>query len=54
MASETMRLIPFFTVAIVAFSVPAAPGQAISPIPPDERFKADILLVVAPRTMKPR
>jgi hypothetical protein len=45
--SETMRLIPFFFLVIVAFSVPAAPGQAIKPIPPDERFKADILLVVA-------
>jgi LmbE family N-acetylglucosaminyl deacetylase len=45
--SETMRLIPFFILVIVAFSVPAAPGQAIKPIPPDERFKADILLVVA-------
>jgi len=45
--SETIRLIPFFTLAIVAFSVPAALGHAIKPIPPDERFKPDILLVVA-------
>jgi LmbE family N-acetylglucosaminyl deacetylase len=45
--SEIMRLIPFFTFAILALTVPAALGQAIRPVPPDERFKADILLVVA-------
>jgi LmbE family N-acetylglucosaminyl deacetylase len=42
-----MKLIPFSILAILAFSVPAALGQAIRPLSPDERFKADILLVVA-------
>ena len=37
----------FSTLAILAFSAPAALGQAIKPVPPDERFKAEILLVVA-------
>ncbi len=42
-----MKLLPFSILAILAFSVPAALGQAIRPLSPDERFKADILLVVA-------
>lgn len=42
-----MRLIPLSTLGIFALSVPAAFGQAIKPVPPDERFKADILVVVA-------
>lgn len=42
-----MRLTLFSILAIVALSVSAASGQAVKPVPPDDRFKADILLVVA-------
>ncbi len=42
-----MRLVLFSPFAILAFSLPGVLGQTIKPVPPDERFKADILLVVA-------
>ena len=42
-----MRLRPFFTLSLFALGVFASFGQAIKPVPPDERFKADILVIVA-------
>ncbi len=42
-----MRFRPFFFLALLAICKSGAFGQAVKPIPPDERFKADILAVVA-------
>lgn len=36
-----------FALAFFAFSLSAAFAQVIKPVPPDDRFKADILVVVA-------
>ena len=37
----------FFAFALLAFFLSTAVAQVTKPIPPDERFKADILVVVA-------
>jgi LmbE family N-acetylglucosaminyl deacetylase len=42
-----MRFLLFSTLATLAFSASAASGQAVKTVPADDRFKADILLVVA-------
>src|ERR1035441_2954830 len=42
-----MTLRSVLTLSLVALSVSSGLGQAIKPIPPDERFKADILVIVA-------
>ena len=42
-----MTLRSVLTLSLVALSVSSGLAQAIKPIPPDERFKADILVIVA-------
>src|ERR1700757_3014751 len=42
-----MRTRSFFALAFIAISVSAAFAQVIKPVPPDDRFKADILVIVA-------
>jgi LmbE family N-acetylglucosaminyl deacetylase len=42
-----MRTRYFFAFALLAFFLSTAVAQVTKPIPPDERFKADILVVVA-------
>jgi len=42
-----MSLGPFFTFALVALATAPIFGQTIKPVPPDDRFKADILVIVA-------
>jgi LmbE family N-acetylglucosaminyl deacetylase len=42
-----MRIRSLSALAIIAFSVSAVCAQVIKPVPPDDRFKADILVIVA-------
>lgn len=42
-----MRIRSFFALALIAVNLPTLFAQVIKPIPPDDRFKADILVVVA-------
>ena len=42
-----MRIRSAFALAFIAFSLSAGFAQVIKPVPPDERFKADILVIVA-------
>jgi len=42
-----MRTRSFFALAFIVVSVSAGFAQVIKPVLPDDRFKADILVVVA-------
>jgi LmbE family N-acetylglucosaminyl deacetylase len=42
-----MRIRSVFALAVIATSLTASFSQAIKPVPPDDRFKADILVIVA-------
>src|SRR5579863_7515554 len=42
-----MRIRSFVTLSFLAFTLSTSIAQVIKPVPPDDRFKADILVVVA-------
>src|SRR3954451_8606767 len=42
-----MKIRSLFTLPLITFGVSTALAQAVKPVPPDERFKADILVIVA-------